>query len=114
MHHAVVMWQTTLVRVSLFVAVVAACGCHEELGVGAVAEAERIEIAEFSIAGVKSVPESDLRSALATRESSPWPWGQAEYFDRAAFETDLQRANHLLPGTLNRVIDDVSEVAEVG
>ena len=30
------------------------------------------------------------------------------------FETDLQRANTLLPGTLNRVIDDVAEVAEVG
>ncbi|SNR72495.1 phosphocholine cytidylyltransferase family protein [Blastococcus mobilis] len=30
------------------------------------------------------------------------------------FETDLQRANTLLPGTRNHVVDDVAEVAEVG
>ncbi len=30
------------------------------------------------------------------------------------FETDLHRANTLLPGTLNHVVDDVAEVAEVG
>lgn len=30
------------------------------------------------------------------------------------FETDLQRANTLLPGTLNHVVDDVAAVAEVG
>jgi choline kinase len=30
------------------------------------------------------------------------------------FETDLHRANTLLPGVLNHVLDDVAEVAEVG
>jgi choline kinase len=30
------------------------------------------------------------------------------------FEADLQRANTLLPGTLNHVVDDVAAVAEVG
>lgn len=57
-------------------------GCREEDG---------IKITGFDLEGVSSIDEGRLRSVLATGASSKLPWGRKRYFDRAAFEADIQR-----------------------
>lgn len=56
--------------------------CKEEGGV---------RVADFSFTGVKAVSEDQLRSVLATTESSKLPWGTKHYFSREQFEADLKR-----------------------
>ena len=59
-----------------------AAGCREE---GAV------QVKTLSFTGVEAVPESRLRGALATRQSSRLPWGRKYFFDRGRFDADLKR-----------------------
>jgi outer membrane protein insertion porin family len=65
----------------LSVALVAS-GCKEE---GA------IQVHSLKFTGVKSVKESALREALATRSSSKLPWGTHRFFVRSQFDADLSR-----------------------
>jgi outer membrane protein insertion porin family/translocation and assembly module TamA len=59
-----------------------AAGCRDE---------GDIQIKSFKIEGAKAVPEAQLRNALQTKKGSRLPWGRKRYFDRRAFEADLQR-----------------------
>lgn len=52
---------------------------------------KRIEVTNFNIQGVKSVPIGQLKAALYTSASSWIPWGANHYFNRAQFEADLKR-----------------------
>ena len=54
-------------------------------------EEGEIKIASLKLAGVKAVDNGALRSALQTKKGSWLPWGRKRYFDRRAFEADLQR-----------------------
>ena len=58
-------------------------GCIE--GQGAV----RVNSLKFT--GVKAVTAGQLKSVLATAQSSKLPWGAKHYFTRAQFEADLKR-----------------------
>jgi outer membrane protein assembly complex protein YaeT len=55
------------------------------------AEQARIKVAALHIRGAHAVSESRLKSILATHSSGSWPWSKARYFDRDAFEHDLER-----------------------
>jgi outer membrane protein assembly complex protein YaeT len=70
--------------VPILVLSIALCGagCREE---------GDIKIKSFKIEGAKSVPQAQLRNALQTKKGSRLPWGRKRYFDRRAFEADLQR-----------------------
>jgi outer membrane protein insertion porin family/translocation and assembly module TamA len=57
-------------------------GCREE---------GDIKIASLELKGVEAVDKGALESALQTQEGSWLPWGEQGYFDRRAFEADLQR-----------------------
>jgi outer membrane protein insertion porin family/translocation and assembly module TamA len=59
-----------------------AAGCKEE---GA------IQVASLDFVGVTSVEERQLRSVLATSQSSKLPWGDKRFFNREQFEADLKR-----------------------
>jgi outer membrane protein insertion porin family/translocation and assembly module TamA len=50
-----------------------------------------VEVKDITFTGVQAFPESDLQNVLATRESGRFPWSPKHYFDRAAFDADLQR-----------------------
>lgn len=67
----------------LVLAALAAAGCKEE-GSG-------IEVKELSFTGIEAVTSSQLRSVLATTQSSKLPWGEKQRFDRSQFEADLKR-----------------------
>ncbi len=59
-----------------------AAGCREE---------GEIKISSLKFEGVESVDGGQLRDALVTKKGSWLPWGRKRYFDRRAFEADLQR-----------------------
>jgi outer membrane protein insertion porin family/translocation and assembly module TamA len=61
----------------------AAFGCQEDSGT--------VIVHSLSFKGVKSVDESRLRDALATRPSSRIPWGKKSFFNRTQFDADLKR-----------------------
>ncbi|HEX5110916.1 MAG TPA: BamA/TamA family outer membrane protein [Vicinamibacterales bacterium] len=50
-----------------------------------------IVISSLTFDGVSQVDKSALANALETKRGSRLPWGQKQYFDRRAFEADLQR-----------------------
>jgi outer membrane protein insertion porin family/translocation and assembly module TamA len=50
-----------------------------------------IKIASLKFEGVDAVDKGALADALQTREGSWLPWGRQRYFDRRAFDADLQR-----------------------
>ena len=50
-----------------------------------------IEIASLTFEGVEQVDRGALANALQTRKGSRFPWGRKRYFDRRAFEADLER-----------------------
>jgi outer membrane protein insertion porin family/translocation and assembly module TamA len=60
-----------------------ATGCKEEQG--------GVKVADLSFTGVNAVSENQLKSVLATAESSKLPWGPKHYFGREEFEADLKR-----------------------
>lgn len=57
-------------------------GCKEE---------GTIQVSRIRFNGVKAIPESQLRNALATRQSAKLPWAKKQYFDRTRFDADLRR-----------------------
>ena len=50
-----------------------------------------IQIHSLDFHGVKQVDRTALAAALQTKRGSRLPWGQKTYFDRRAFEADLER-----------------------
>jgi outer membrane protein insertion porin family len=50
-----------------------------------------VEVKDISFTGVQAFPEDDLKGVIATRESGRFPWSPKHYFDRSAFDADLQR-----------------------
>ncbi len=60
-------------------------------GATACRESGTIQVKSLKFNGVKAVPESELRSALATKTSSKFFWGKKRFFERSQFETDLKR-----------------------
>ena len=60
----------------------AAAGCRED---------GEIKVSSLKFDGVESIDTGRLRDALETRKGSRLPWGRKRYFDRRAFEADLQR-----------------------
>jgi len=61
------------------------------LTVTASAQDGEIIVRGLEFRGVRSVSETELRAALATRRSSALPWGDRYEFDQTRFEADLQR-----------------------
>jgi outer membrane protein assembly complex protein YaeT len=57
-------------------------GCREQ---------GEIKIKSLSFRGVDKIDKKALTSVLATKQGSKLPWGRKTYFDRRAFEADLQR-----------------------
>ena len=57
-------------------------GCREE---------GEITIGRLRFEGVEKVDKGALTGALQTRAGSRLPWGRKRFFDRSAFEADLQR-----------------------
>src|SRR6478735_2426293 len=50
-----------------------------------------ITIKSLTFNGVKQIDKKALLNALATKQGSRLPWGPKSYFDRRAFESDLER-----------------------
>lgn len=50
-----------------------------------------IKVNKFQFNGVKAVKVGQLRSSLATVQSSKLPWGASHYFTREQFDADLKR-----------------------
>lgn len=50
-----------------------------------------VRVAHLKFTGVKAVKVSQLRSVLATVQSSKIPWGTKHYFQREQFDADLKR-----------------------
>src|SRR5580765_76985 len=61
---------------------IATSGCKEE---------GTVRVHSLNFTGVQAVDATELRAALATRESDKLPWGKKAFFDRARFEVDLKR-----------------------
>jgi outer membrane protein assembly complex protein YaeT len=59
-----------------------AAGCREE---------GTVRVRSVTFVGVESVDEGRLKAALATRQSSMFPWGRQYRFERSRFEDDLKR-----------------------
>src|SRR5262252_5370978 len=57
-------------------------GCREE---------GDIQIHTLDFQGVKQVDKTALANALQTKRGSKLPWGHKTYFDRHAFDADLER-----------------------
>src|SRR5579862_1617580 len=71
-------------RVSLFLVLLSVlCSACQEDGT--------IVVHSLTFTGVKSVNQSQLRDALATKVSSRIPWGKKYFFDRSRFDADLKR-----------------------
>jgi outer membrane protein insertion porin family/translocation and assembly module TamA len=66
----------------LLLAAALVAGCREE---------GDIRISSLDFEGVEQIRKSALADALQTRKGSWLPWGRKTYFDRRAFEADLQR-----------------------
>jgi outer membrane protein assembly complex protein YaeT len=61
------------------------------LAFAACREEGAVQVKKLTFTGVEAVPESRLRGALATRQSSRLPWGRKYSFDRGRFDADLKR-----------------------
>ncbi len=70
-------------RVILALSLAVTLGCKEEQ--------TGVRVADLSFEGNKAVSDKQLRSVLATGESSKLPWGAKRYFSRQQFEADLKR-----------------------
>ena len=60
------------------------------LAVGGCKEEGTVTVRSITFKGVTAVDESQLRSALATRQGSRLPWGRRFLFDRSRLDADLQ------------------------
>ena len=74
----------TRLRASFFLLVIT-------LFAGACRENGDIKIHKLEFQGVKQINKGELASALQTKAGSKIPWGKKTYFDRKAFDADLQR-----------------------
>jgi outer membrane protein assembly complex protein YaeT len=74
------------VRTILAVVVAALVGsaCKEN-------DAGVVTVRRLTFVGVNAINEGRLRDALATRQSSRFPWGRKAFFDRSRFDADLKR-----------------------
>jgi outer membrane protein insertion porin family len=70
-------------RVILALSLAVTLGCKEEQ--------TGVLVADLSFEGNKAVSDKQLKSVLATGESSKLPWGAKRYFSRQQFEADLKR-----------------------
>jgi outer membrane protein assembly complex protein YaeT len=61
------------------------------VSLGGCIEQGTIKVAHLKFTGVKAVKDNQLRSILATAQSSRLPWGSKHYFSREQFEADLKR-----------------------
>ena len=61
------------------------------LSAGGCREKGDIKVNSLKLEGVEAIDEGQLREALQTKKGSWLPWGKDRYFDRRAFEADLQR-----------------------
>src|SRR5471030_1855700 len=50
-----------------------------------------VKIHSLDFNGVKQVDKAALKAVLVTKAGSRLPWGKKTYFDRTAFEADLER-----------------------
>ena len=57
-------------------------GCHPT---------DDVQVKGITFTGVHAFSEGDLKAVLATKQSGRFPWSDKHYFDRAAFDADLQR-----------------------
>ena len=91
-------------------------GLGEAVGINFVSAADKPALLEHLVAcDVQDYFERGMETAIEQRGLRFRPVDISEFHAvEVDFETDLQRANHLLPGALNRVVDQASEVAEVG
>ena len=60
-------------------------------GVGGCKEEGGVRVKNLSFEGTEAVDADQLKSVLATAESSWLPWGTKRYFSREQFEADLKR-----------------------
>jgi outer membrane protein assembly complex protein YaeT len=60
-----------------------AAACRED-GTG-------VQVTQLSFSGLESATADQLKSVLATSQSSKLPWGEKAYFNRTEFEADLKR-----------------------
>jgi len=58
---------------------------------GCIDEQQTVRVNRLRLNGVKAVSTGQLRSVLATTQSSRWPWGEKHYFARQQFDADLKR-----------------------
>jgi outer membrane protein assembly complex protein YaeT len=63
---------------------VTAAACKEDRPGG-------VAVSDISFEGIRAVSEGQIKSILATGESSVLPWGSKRYFSRQQFEADLKR-----------------------
>ena len=70
-------------RAILALSLAATLGCKEER--------TGVVVSDLSFDGNRAVSNRQLRSVLATAESSKLPWGARRYFSREQFEADLKR-----------------------
>src|SRR3954463_8047905 len=61
------------------------------LCVGGCREQGDVLIKSLTFHGVKQIDLKALQNVLATKAGSRLPWGRKSYFNRSAFEADLQR-----------------------
>ena len=79
-----------VVCVVLLISTAFMAGCRQKLRIETPA-GTLIAVESLSLEGVEAIEESRLRSVLVTKESSWLPWRETRYFDREAFEQDLER-----------------------
>lgn len=72
----------SLSSLALAALIFAAAGCKDD---------GTVRVHKITFKGVKAVDPARLKGALATKGSSPLPWGRKRFFDRSRFDADLQR-----------------------
>jgi outer membrane protein assembly complex protein YaeT len=73
-----------LLAVALFCLLAGVAGCVE-------GEQGAVRVTSVKFTGVKAVKQGQLKSVLATVQSSKLPWGTKHFFTREQFEADLKR-----------------------
>ena len=71
-------------HILLFCLLAAVAGCVE-------GQNAAVRVSSVKFTGVKAVKTGQLKSVLATVQSSKLPWGSKHYFSREQFEADLKR-----------------------
>lgn len=84
-------WFARLTAVSWRGCALAVALCWCAAAGGCIDEQQTIRVAHLKLTGVKAVNKGQLKSVLATVQSSKWPWGDKHYFTRPQFDADLKR-----------------------